>query len=116
MAERTIQVVFSNPYPGRDDEYNQWYDSTHVPEVLAIPGIVSAQRYDLRQLRREKDAGTEPEFRYLAIYEIEGDPDEVMAKLGAAVRNGDVVMNDSFDRTAAKLSFWTPHGPKTESR
>lgn len=111
---RTIQLVFSNPYPGRDDEYNQWYDNTHVPEVLAIPGIVSAQRYDLRPLARER--GEEPEYRYLAIYEIEGDPDEVMAKLGAAVRSGAVVMNDSFDRSAAKLSFWTPHGPKAESR
>lgn len=113
MAERTIQVVFSSPLPGKDDEYNEWYDNTHVPEVLAIPGVLSAQRYDLRPLAREQ--GKTPEFRYLAIYEMEGDPDEIMGKIGAAVRSGEIFMSDSFDRTAARLAFWTPRGGKTVS-
>jgi hypothetical protein len=113
VTERSIQIVFSNPYPGKDDEFNEWYDNTHVHEVLAIPGVVSAQRFDLRPLSRE--AGQEPEYRYVAIYEIEGDPDKVMAKLGAAVKSGAVAMSDTFDRMGSKLAFWTPRGPKTES-
>lgn len=110
MAERTIQLVYSRPLPGKDDEYNEWYDNTHIPDVLSIPGIVSAQRYDLRQLAREQ--GTEPEYRYLTIYEIEGDPDEAMAKLSAAATSGQMAMSEAFDRTSAKLSFWTAHGEK----
>lgn len=113
MAERTIQLVYSRPFPGKDDEYNEWYDNTHIPDVLSIPGIVSAQRYDLRQLAREQ--GTEPEYRYLTIYEIEGDPDEAMAKLSAAATSGRMFMSESFDRTSAKLSFWTAHGEKRVS-
>ena len=110
MAERTIQLVYSKPLPGKDDEFNDWYDNTHIPDVLSIPGIVSAQRYDLRQLAREQ--GTEPEYRYLTIYEVEGDPDEAMAKLGAAAASGQMMLSDAFDPATAKLSFWTAHGPR----
>ena len=53
MADRTIQIVFSNPFEGKDDEFNEWYDNVHLPEVLALPGVISAQRYDLRPLARQ---------------------------------------------------------------
>lgn len=114
MAERTIQVVYSRPFPGKDDEYNEWYDKKHLPDVLSIPGVLSAQRYDLRPTAREQ--GTEPEYRYMTIYEIEGDPDEVMAKLGAASGSGQMAVSDSFDTSSAKISFWTAHGEKAVSR
>ena len=34
MADSTIQIVFSNPFEGKDDEFNEWYDNVHLPEVL----------------------------------------------------------------------------------
>lgn len=114
MADRTIQIVFSNPDEGRDEEFNEWYDNVHVPEVLKVPGVISAQRYDLRPLAREDWVG--PGFRYLAIYEIEGDPDEVLAKTSAAVHNGEIVMSETFDARGSRLSFWAPRGPKAEAQ
>ena len=30
---------------GREDDFNRLYDEGHVPEVLEVPGIVSARRY-----------------------------------------------------------------------
>ena len=47
MADRFIQIVFSNPAEGKDDEFNDWYDNVHIPDLLAIPGMLSAQRYKL---------------------------------------------------------------------
>jgi hypothetical protein len=110
VAERAIQIVYSRPFPGKDDEYNDWYDNTHLPDVLAVPGVVSAQRYDLRPLAREE--GTEPEYRYVTIYEIDGDPEEVMAKFGAGVASGEMVLSPAFDVAGTKISFWSPHGAK----
>jgi len=49
--------------PDREQEYNTWYDEVHLPELLALDGIVSARRL------RPVD-GTGP---YVAIYELEGD-------------------------------------------
>ena len=26
--------------PGREDEYNEWYNTYHVPDMLEIPGMI----------------------------------------------------------------------------
>lgn len=47
--------------PAHEDDWNDWYDAVHVPEVMAAsPAIVSATRYLLSN-------GNIP-YRYLAIY------------------------------------------------
>jgi hypothetical protein len=78
---RGVYVVRARPVsPDRDGEFNEWYDGTHVPELLAVPGFVSARRF-----RRVGDDGT-PE--YLAVYEIDADdvaaPVEEWRRLSAA--------------------------------
>lgn len=114
MADRVIQLVFSNPYEGKDDEFNEWYDNTHLPQILAIPGVISCERFDLRLLARE--AGTTPEFRYLAIYEMEGDPDVIMAKISEGVHAGVIEMSETFDRMGSRLSFWTPRSKRAAEK
>jgi len=42
---RKIQLVYSNPVPGMEDEFNEWYSSRHVHEILLVPGYLSAQRF-----------------------------------------------------------------------
>ena len=37
--------VFSNPVAGHEDEYNKWYNEQHAPDVVAVPGFVTAQRF-----------------------------------------------------------------------
>ena len=36
--------VHMNPPPGREDEFDAWYDQ-HAPARLAMPGVLSARRY-----------------------------------------------------------------------
>jgi hypothetical protein len=63
---KAIMVVQSGPVSAeREDEYNDWYSGTHIPEILAIAGFASARRYKL--------AGSDGTPWYLAIYEIEAD-------------------------------------------
>ncbi len=61
-------IVFSEPVPGREAQFNDWYTNQHLSDVVAVPGFVSGQRFKLVQL----GAG-EFKHRYLAIYEIEAD-------------------------------------------
>ena len=76
---RTAYLVFSNPADGQDEAYNSWYDEVHVPEVLATPGVVAAQRFDVH-----RPAGAVGGVR---IEERQGDlyvvPDEAVGLLGA---------------------------------
>ena len=47
MSDNGLFLVFSNPVDGKERKFNEWYDTVHTPEVLAIPGIVSAPRFDV---------------------------------------------------------------------
>jgi len=115
MADKHLYLVFNNPNPGQEGEFDEWYDNTHIPEVMAVDGrqIVSAQRYKYRQLQRE--AGQPVAQAYLTVYELEGDPDEYMTKIGAAVASGEVQMDGApFDRYSVNMSFWEPVTEKVE--
>jgi len=73
-----LHLVFSRPPEWLSDEaYNEWYDF-HLGEILVVPGFVSARRYRLETTR-----GTIPpsEMRFLSMYEIDGDPRDVMVAL-----------------------------------
>lgn len=65
-----IMVVQSAPSdPAREDEFNDWYSRTHLPEIRAVPGFVSARRYKVH----DAGNGVPLAHPYLAIYEIEAD-------------------------------------------
>jgi hypothetical protein len=115
VGDATIQLIFSNPVEGRDDEFNDWYDNVHVREVLAIPGMVSAQRFDLCETEILREAGRTSHHRYLCMYEMEGDVDAIMAKIREAAASGAIYMSDTLDLTDVAMSFWTPHGPTREA-
>jgi hypothetical protein len=105
-------VVFSNPAEGKDDEFNEWYDNVDIPDLLAIPGMLAAHRYDLRDSAMyHAEGGRPPEQRYLVIYEMEGDVEAIMGKVREAVAEGKIVMSDSLDMSSWRLSFWTPRAP-----
>jgi hypothetical protein len=65
-----IMVVQSRPSdPAREDEFNDWYSNTHLPEIRAVPGFVAARRYKVH----DAAAGGSSTHSYLAIYEIDAD-------------------------------------------
>ena len=37
-----VFVVLTNAASGKEDAYNDWYTNRHIPDVLAIPGLVAA--------------------------------------------------------------------------
>jgi len=79
-------VVMTNPSdPARDDEFNQWYDEIHLPEVLQFDGIVSATRYRISDARLDPTAPVA--HRYMALYEIETE--DVGAVLQAFINGAD---------------------------
>jgi hypothetical protein len=80
----TVFAVHTNAVEGREDEFNDWYDDQHIPDVLAVPGFIRARRYEIT----DNLATPLTKFKYFAIYEIEGDPVEAAAALDKAVADG----------------------------
>ena len=57
----------------REAEFNEWYDNTHLPDVMETAGFIRATRY-------VKAEPSEGEAKYLALYEIETDDIDAMMK------------------------------------
>ncbi|MGE3775250.1 MAG: hypothetical protein AB7I32_20170 [Gammaproteobacteria bacterium] len=93
--------MLTNAMPGREREFNEWYTNVHLREVLDIPGFVAARRFELSPAQM---GGRGPQ-RYLAIYEIEGDPAAALAALKAARR--DLQMSDALDPNGISLQMFT---------
>lgn len=83
-----ILIVESQPSsPERVDEYNTWYNEVHLPEVCAVPGFVSATRYE----------PVDADGPYVAIYELDlEDLSTAIAALGEAVGRGAINMSDAL--------------------
>jgi hypothetical protein len=85
MAKGLILVESRPSSPDRVQEYNTWYDEIHLPELVALDGIVSARR-----LRPVDGDGP-----YVALYEIEGD--NLQAVLDNMIANaGKLHMSDAL--------------------
>jgi hypothetical protein len=100
-------LYFSNPVEGHEDGFNKWYDTHHLKEVLAVDGIVSAQRFRLAQT----DQPNPPSHKYLAIYRWETEDLEATRKtLEAAVASGTVTGTPHMDSPHAVMWFYEPIG------
>jgi hypothetical protein len=68
---RSVLLVFTNATDENDEEFNRWYDEVHMKEVTETPGFIGCERFEISD--EQMDSG-ERKHRYLAIYDIEGDP------------------------------------------
>jgi len=88
-------LVMTKPVEGREQEYNDWYRDVHLPDVVAIPGYESAQRY---RLLRPMVPGAD-KLPYLAIYEIETDDvDRAVRELSERAGAGSMVISGAMSR------------------
>jgi hypothetical protein len=93
---KAVMLVFTDPSsPDVEDEYNAWYDSTHVPDIFkAASGVKAATRY---RLAETPAPGVELPNRHLAVYEVEADDlNQVIADMGAAFTRGEMPMSDTL--------------------
>jgi hypothetical protein len=89
--------VFSNPTEGREAEYNTWYDTQHIYDVVGVPGFKTAQRFVRND--HQMIGGITPVLpKYLAVYTIvTPDLEAVMKEVGARVKSGRTVISPAYD-------------------
>ena len=91
-------IVMSSPIESGVEEFNRWYAARHLPDMLAVPGIVSAERGQIVAGMSE-DGSAAP--RYVATYEIQSD--DIMATLTDLNSRADtdaMQMSETIDRTS----------------
>ena len=88
MAKWLLVVGTNCANAAREAEFNEWYDKTHLPDVLQTAGFIRATRY-------ENTKPSEGEAKFLATYEIETDDIDRFMK----------THNDNMDRKRAEGRF-----------
>ena len=60
-----LLVAAMNIDPAAEHEFNEWYNTEHLPQLAAVPGVLCARRYVSSEPDRER--------QYLALYHL-ADP------------------------------------------
>ncbi|MFA7556111.1 MAG: hypothetical protein WCY88_17850 [Spongiibacteraceae bacterium] len=91
-----VLVVYSNPVPGKEQEYNDWYNNQHLSDVLAQPDYIQARRYKLTDLKLD-DAMPDASHQYVAFYHLHtDDPDAALKGMVARVEAGVIGLSDTM--------------------
>jgi hypothetical protein len=99
MSHEYTLIIYTSPADGREDEYNAWYDDTHLAEFAALPGVIAARRFQV--------VG-DGKPQYAAIYELSAHPNEVLAAMNARVKDGTMHMSDAMDTASVSTITLTP--------
>lgn len=107
-----LLIVQSDPLPGREDEYHDWYSNQHLQHVVKVPGFVSGQRFSISPVQRLAD-NPPPSHGFLSVYEVVGDPATAFALMNQALAEGRMPVSDAMD-PGRRSHFWQPITPRVE--
>jgi hypothetical protein len=77
-----LLAVWTDIAPEAESEFNEWYNSEHIPQLLGVPGFLSGRRY----------LAVEGAPKYLALYEL---------------TDADVLKSDAFRQVRELPTEWT---------
>src|SRR5438067_13010384 len=85
---RYKSIVMSNAQTGQDEAFNRYLDEQYIPDVLDVPGFVSAQRY--------RFAAGSGQYQYMTIYELETDDlPAVLSEVQRRIDDGEMPLTDT---------------------
>jgi hypothetical protein len=98
----------SKPVAGREQEYDDWYQNTHLRDVVAIKGFKSAQRFRWQQSVMP-GAELPP---YLAIYDIETDDiNGAIQEMMKRAASGQMVISTALSTEGGFAAVYEESGP-----
>jgi hypothetical protein len=107
-------MVLSNTAPGKEKEFNTWYDRIHAPIVIEKGDFVWAQRFELDKNRGSAELQTR---QYMVLFVIETDDlKRTMAELDVRTRAPRNVQSASLDGSSLQSVTWKALGPPTTQK
>ena len=102
MRANILSATWSDVTPGAEAEFRQWYQTRHMPEHVACPGLRRGARYE------RTDGG----LRYLAVYDIESAEALTTPQIRAAGAEG---WGPVLHRLTGVVSRRYEHGASAEA-
>ena len=96
-----VMVVQSRAKEGRDADYLLWYDKHHFAEICDIPGVTGGRRFEF-----DRSTYGGPGGRYLSIFDIDGEPEAVLAEMHRRREAGLTSATDAIDPASPVMWFY----------
>jgi hypothetical protein len=97
---RYVMLVFANPIPGREAEFNDWYTNTHMGDLVQLQGWMGAQRFRLVTNVQPRLSAAGYGHGYLIIWDLEdNDANAALARMTAAISGGKSRLGAAFNYT-----------------
>ena len=109
MKNRYLVLVLTEPTEGQEARFNDYYENTHLDEVISSTGWQSAQRF-----RLVDEAGEACPLSYLAAYEAEADSaSDVIARLNET--RSEREQSDALNKKTGRVWVFEEIGPRHEA-
>ena len=105
-------VILTNCVKGANRKFEEWYDKVHIPDLLRVPGIVSATRGKATRVQAiltQQGAFAlaqdfDPPFEYVAVYKLETeDPESILREVMRRAFTADMMIADELCGVQATL-------------
>ena len=101
-------IALTTPLPGKEQDFHEWYNDKHLPELVNGLGMEGAQRYELVAKLMGSDTN-----QYLAIYDIEtDDPAAFMGKMGELAQSGKMTPPTTQDMQTTYTALFVEMGER----
>lgn len=101
-------VALTTPVAGKEKEFHDWYQNTHLPQLVSFPGMTGAQRYKLTAKLMGSDNNS-----WLAIYDLEiDDPAAFLGAVGQAAASGQLTQTNSSDMATTYTALFEEYGDR----
>ena len=95
---RYAMLVLANPVPGLEQEFNEWYTSTHMGDLLQFPGWMGAQRFRIVSSLNPRATRAGYQHGYLIVWDQEGTGHAVPQKFASdAIAGGKSRLGAGYD-------------------
>ncbi len=102
-------VVMAKAVEGQVEALAKWYDETHMNDLLAIPGLVTAERHNVITLKQPEGS---TKWDFMLIYELDGpDPMVVLGNMAKA----QPAISDLLDSSSTLSIVGMSHGVRTQT-
>lgn len=71
--KKHLLLAMTNPVPGREDAYNDWYENTAYPTYKSLPGLVPLGRFRQVDVPQMFSFEMDNQFEYLSLYYFEAE-------------------------------------------
>jgi hypothetical protein len=97
---RYVMLVYANPIPGKEVEFNEWYTNTHMGDLVQLPGWMGAQRFRIVTSVMPRPSVAGYSHGYLIIWDLEEtEANTALAGMTAAIAGGKSRLGAAFNYT-----------------